>query len=92
MVVASITSVGSPVVGVTFRLGAVTDTRRAGDATEEAGTPAPRLVLPTSTPTVLFIFVFSVPATTPITVRYRGRVMVAAWLLLVVDHPVAPGE
>lgn len=92
MVVASTTSVGSPVVGVTSRLGAitVTVTWRAGDAAEEAGTPAPRLVLPTPTPTILIIFVFSVPTATPITVIRRGWVMSVTGAPLAVDHTMAP--
>jgi hypothetical protein len=90
MVVASTTSVGSPVVGVTSRLGAITVTWHAGDAAEEAGTPAPRLVLPTPTPTILIIFVFSVPTATPITVIRRGWVMSVAGGPLAVDHTMAP--
>jgi hypothetical protein len=90
MVVASTTSVGSPVVGVTPRLGAITVTWRAGDAAEEAGTPAPRLVLPTPTPTILIIFVFSVPTATPITVIRRGWVMPVAGAPLAVNHTMAP--
>ena len=94
MVVASTTSVGSPVVGVTSRLGAitVTVTWRAGEAAEEAGTPAPHLVLPVPTPTILIIFIFSVPTTTPIIVSRRGRVMAVAGTPLAVDHTMAPGK
>ena len=94
MVVASTTSVGSPVVGVTSRLRAitVTVTWRAGDAAEEAGTPGPRLVLPTPTPTILIIFVFSVPTVTPITVSRQGQVMAAAGTPLAVDHTMVPGK
>jgi hypothetical protein len=92
MMAASTTSVGSPVVGVTSRLGAITVTWRAGDAAEEAGTPAPRLVLSAPTPTILIIFVFSVPTATPVTVSRRGRVMAAAGTPLAVDHTMALGK
>jgi hypothetical protein len=92
MVVASTSSVGSPVMGVTSRLRAITVTWRTGDAAEEAGTPAPRLVLPTPTPTILIIFVFSVPTATPITVIRRGRVMSATGAPLVVNHTMVPGK
>jgi hypothetical protein len=92
MVVASTTSVGSPVVGVTSRLRAITVTWRTGDDAEEAGTPAPCLVLPAPTPTILIIFVFYVPTVTPITVSRRGRVMAAAGTPLAVDHTMAPGK
>ena len=92
MVVASTSSVGSPVMGVTSRLRAITVTWRMGDAAEEAGTPAPRLVLPTPTPTILIIFVFSVPTATPITVIRRGRVMSAAGAPLVVNHTMVLGK
>jgi hypothetical protein len=92
MVVASTTSVGSLVMGVTCRLEAITVTWRAGDTAEEAGTPAPRLVLSAPTPTILIIIVFSVPTATPITMSHRGRVMAAAGTPLAVDHTMALGK